>query len=171
MSAENASEPSPESPEPPLPAPADPPAARKAARPLVIAFAAFLIASAAGATALNLFGSAEAGDAVTVLKLTPFRGAEDPGGVLAAKSFRDTRESGGNLIADPALIEDSATGPLPRVAGDGRTPLAAYARAFDANDKRPRIALVIRGLGIGASNTTLALMQVSPEINFAFVPF
>jgi polysaccharide deacetylase 2 family uncharacterized protein YibQ len=171
MSAETASEPSTESPAPVLPAPAGEPAPRKGARPIVIAFAALLIALGAGATAVNQFGSAEGGDPVFVLKLTPFRGAEDPGGVLAAKSFRDTRESGGNLIADPALIEDSATGPLPRVAGDGRTPLAAYARPFEANDKRPRIALVIRGLGVGSSNTSLALMQVSPEINFAFVPF
>jgi len=172
MSAEkDASEPSPESPVPALPAPADEPAPRRSARPLVIAFAALFISLAAGATALNLFGSAEGGNPVFLLKLTPFRGAADPGGVLAAKSFRDTRESGGNLIADPQLIEDSATGPLPRVARDGRTPLAAYARAFEANDKRPRIALVIRGLGVGSSNTSLALTQISPEINFAFVPF
>ena len=170
MSAENASEPS-ESPVPSLPAPADEPAPRRNARPLVIAFATFLIALGAGATALNLFGSATAGDPVVVLKLTPFPGGVDPGGVLAAKSFRDTRESSGNLIADPQLIEDSATGPLPRVARDGRTPLAAYARAFEANDKRPRIALVIRGLGIGSSNTSLAMTQISPEIDFAFVPF
>jgi len=171
MSAENASEPSPESPVPALPAPADELAPRKGARPLVIAFAAFLIALGAGATTVNLFGSAKDGNPVIVLQLTPFRGGPDPGGVLAAKSFRDTRESGGSLIADPALIEDSATGPLPRVAKDGRTPLAAYARAFEANDKRPRIALVIRGLGVGSSNTSLALTQLSPEIDFAFVPF
>ena len=176
MSAENASEPSPESPVPSLPAPGDEshtgsPAARRGARPLIIAFAAVFIILGVGMTVLDLVGSAEAGDPVVVLKLTPFRGGADPGGVLAAKSFRDTRESSGNLIADPALIEDSATGPLPRVAADGRTPLAAYARPFAANDIRPRIALVIRGLGVGSSNTALALTQLSPEINFAFVPF
>src|SRR5258706_1825730 len=175
MSAENASEPSPESPVPSLPAPGDEstgsPAPRRGARPLVIAFAALFIILGVGMTALDLFGSAEAGDPVVVLKLTPFRGGADPGGVLAAKSFRDTRENSGNLIADPALIEDSATGPLPRVATDGRTPLAAYARVFEANDKRPRIAIVIRGLGVGSSNTALALTQLSSEINFAFVPF
>jgi polysaccharide deacetylase 2 family uncharacterized protein YibQ len=174
MSAENDSAPSPENPEssaPPTPAPADEPAPKKRARLLVIAFATLLIVLGTGATALNLFGSVEAGDPVVALELTPFRGGADPSGVLAAKSFRDTRESGGNLIADPALIEDSATGPLPRVARDGRMPRAAYARAFEANDKRPRIALVIRGLGVGSSNTALALMQLSPEVNFAFVPF
>jgi polysaccharide deacetylase 2 family uncharacterized protein YibQ len=171
MSAENASVPSPESPVPSLPAPADELAPRRGARPLVIAFAALFIILGVGATGLDLFGSPGAGDPVVVLKLTPFRGGADPGGVLAAKSFRDTRETSGNLIADPALIEDSATGPLPRVAADGRTPLAAYARTFEANDKRPRIAIVVRGLGVGSSNTALALTQLSSEINFAFVPF
>lgn len=170
MSEENASVPSPESAGPP-PVPADEPAPRGGARPLVIAFAALLISLAAGATALNLFGSAEAGDSVIALKLAPFRGAGVPGEALAAKSFRDTRESGGNLIVDPALIEDSATGPLPRVARDGRTPLRVYARSFDASDKRARIALVIRGLGVGPSNTAMALSQLSPEVTFGFVPF
>src|SRR5258706_1220457 len=171
MSAENDSVPSPENPVPPLPAPTDEPAPKRRTRSVIIAFAELRIGLSAGATGLNLFGSAEAGDPVIVLKLTTFRGGADPGGVLAAKSFRDTREIGGNLIADPALIEDSATGPLPRVARDGRVPLSAYARAFEANDKRPRIAVVIRGLGVGSSNTALALTQLSSEINFAFVPF
>ena len=171
MSAENDSVPSPQDPVTTLPVPAAEPAPKKHARPLVIAFATLWIALGAGVTALNLFGSADAGGSIVALELTPFPTGADRGGALAAKSFRDTRESGSNLIADPALIEDSATGPLPRVARDGRMPRASYARAFEANDKRPRIALVIRGLGVGSSNTALALTQLSPEINFAFLPF
>jgi len=48
-------------------------------------------------------------------------------------------------------------------------PRAAYARAFEANDKRPGLRSSIRGLGVGSSNTALALTQLSPEINFAFL--
>jgi hypothetical protein len=167
MSEENASAPSPES----AVSPAAEPAPRRSARPLVIAYAALLIFLAAGATALNLFGSAQAGDPVITLKLEPFPDAGVSGEAVGAKSFRDARENSGNLIVDPALIEDSATGPLPRIARDGRTPLRVYARTFDANDKRPKIALVIRGLGVGASNTAMALSQLSPEVAFGFVPF
>src|SRR2546423_796166 len=167
MSEDNASAPSPEC----AVSPGAEPAPRKGARPLVIAYAALLIFLAAGATALNLFGSAEGGDPVVTLKLAPFRDAGVPAEALGAKSFRVARENGGNLIVDPALIEDSATGPLPRIARDGRTPLRVYARSFDANDKRPKIALVIRGLGIGSSSTAMALSQLSPEIAFGFVPF
>src|SRR5258708_1387059 len=116
MSAENASVPSTESPVPSLPAPADELALRKGARPLVIAVTALLIALGAGATVVNLFGSAEGANPVIVLQLAPFRGAPDPGGVLAAKSFRDTRDSGGNLLAHPAVIDDYGPVPPPRRA-------------------------------------------------------
>src|SRR5258708_27301970 len=123
MSAENASVPSTESPVPSLPAPADELALRKGARPLVIAVTALLIALGAGATVVNLFGSAEGANPVIVLQLAPFPGAPDPGGVLAAKSFRATRDSGGNPIPHPAFIPESATRPLTRAAKPGETPL------------------------------------------------
>ena len=45
---------------------------------------------------------------------------------------------------DPALLEDSPAGPLPRIAADGRQPRQAYARPFDRADTRPRIGLVVR---------------------------
>ena len=35
--------------------------------------------------------------------------------------------AGRALVADPALIEQTDDGPLPRIADDGRTPMAAYA--------------------------------------------
>src|SRR5215510_4761563 len=55
----------------------------------------------------------------------------------------EPRSLGGHLVADPALVEDSQFGPLPVVAADGRAPMTAYARAFDAKDKRPRIAIIV----------------------------
>lgn len=44
---------------------------------------------------------------------------------------------------DPALLEASPAGPLPRIGADGRQPRLAYARPFDRADTRPRVALVI----------------------------
>jgi len=83
----------------------------------------------------------------------------------------EPRSPGGHLVADPALVEDSQFGPLPVIAADGRTPMAAYARPFDANDKRPRIAIVIGGLSVSASNTKLALARLPPSVTLGFVPF
>jgi polysaccharide deacetylase 2 family uncharacterized protein YibQ len=81
------------------------------------------------------------------------------------------RSPGGQLAADPALVEDSPFGPLPIVAADGRSPMTAYARPFDAKDKRPRIAVVVGGLNVSASNTRLALARLPGPITLAFSPF
>ena len=81
------------------------------------------------------------------------------------------RSLGGHLIADPALVEDSQFGPLPVIAADGRAPMTAYARAFDAKDKRPRIAIIVSGLNVSASNTKLALARLPSPVTLGFVPF
>ena len=48
--------------------------------------------------------------------------------------------AGTALVADPALIEQTAAGPLPRIADDGRTPMQAYAPPV-APTAKPRIAI------------------------------
>jgi uncharacterized protein len=77
---------------------------------------------------------------------------------------------GKSLIADPALIEQTQEGPLPRIADDGRAPMTAYAPAVPA-DKRPRIAIVIKGLGISAKETSAAIAALPPEVTLAFAPY
>src|SRR6185503_16354364 len=77
----------------------------------------------------------------------------------------------GHLVSDPALIEDSALGPLPVVARDGRMPMQVYANAVERTDKRPRIAVVITGLNVGAAATKSALMNLRAEITLGFSPF
>jgi uncharacterized protein len=78
--------------------------------------------------------------------------------------------AGRSLIADPALIEQSQQGPLPRIADDGRSPMTAYAPPAPS-DKRPRIAIVITGLGISAKETSAAIAQLPPEVTLAFAPY
>ena len=55
--------------------------------------------------------------------------------------------AGKALLADPALIENTAQGPLPRIADDGRKPMTAYA-APAADRQEFKIAIVVSGLGI-----------------------
>ena len=86
-------------------------------------------------------------------------------------SLIEPRSPGGQLAADPGLVEDSPFGPLPIVAADGRSPMTAYARPFDAKDKRPRIAVVVGGLNVSASNTKLALARLPGSVTLAFTPF
>jgi len=66
-----------------------------------------------------------------------------------------------------ALVEPSADGLLPVVAANGRSPAQAYARPFDAADPRPRIAVVVTGLGMNRAATSLAV-GLPGEVTLAF---
>jgi hypothetical protein len=73
--------------------------------------------------------------------------------------------------ADAGLIETSAFGPLPRIGADGRKPMAVYARAYDrANDSRPKVAIVIGGLGFGKALTDAAMEKLPVDVSLAFAP-
>lgn len=74
------------------------------------------------------------------------------------------------LIADPALLESSAQGPLPRIADDGRTPMQAYAPVVETQNRIP-IAVVIGGLGISAKATASALAQLPAGVTLSFAPY
>jgi uncharacterized protein len=73
-------------------------------------------------------------------------------------------------VADPALIEKTPQGPLPRIADNGMTPLRAYAPPVVAEGK-PRIAIVISGLGISAKATQAAIDGLPAGVTLAFLPY
>ncbi|NOT42008.1 MAG: divergent polysaccharide deacetylase family protein [Alphaproteobacteria bacterium] len=76
-----------------------------------------------------------------------------------------------NPAADPALIEATSAGPLPRIGADGRKPMAVYARAYDlAADPRPKVAIVVGGLGFGKALTDAVLERLPPEVTLAVAP-
>lgn len=72
---------------------------------------------------------------------------------------------------DPALLETSAFGALPRIGPDGREPWQAYARPVAELSSRPRIALVITGAGLRKSTTEAAITTLPPEVTLAFSPY
>lgn len=61
-------------------------------------------------------------------------------------------------------------GPLPIIGADGRTPFEAYQRPFTSNG-RPKVALVVGGLGLNAKATRQAIEGLPPEITLSFVPY
>lgn len=69
------------------------------------------------------------------------------------------------------LFEAGPNGPLPVVAGNGRTPAQAYARPFTPQPDRPMIAVIVGGLGFNARATTAAIDELPPEITLSFVPY
>jgi len=68
------------------------------------------------------------------------------------------------------LFAPGPGGPLPVIAPDGRTPFQAYARPFHDNGK-PKVALVIGGLGLNATATRAAIERLPPEVTLSFVPY
>ncbi|MBK8543125.1 MAG: divergent polysaccharide deacetylase family protein [Caulobacteraceae bacterium] len=70
------------------------------------------------------------------------------------------------------LFENGPSGrPLPIIASNGRTPAQAYARPFTAQQGRPKVAIIIGGLGFNAAATTQAIDELPAEITLSFVPY
>ena len=72
---------------------------------------------------------------------------------------------------DPGLIEQTSVGPLPRIGDDGRLPWQVYARPFDNRDTRPRIAIIMSGLGLSGAATQAAIQGLPGGVTLAFQPF
>jgi uncharacterized protein len=105
---------------------------------------------------------------------------------LAALAFIDTRapqnetarvelplgaESQTDATPDATLVEASPDGPLPIIGKDGRKPWQAYARPFDMSDKRPRLAIVVTGLGLDDGATKAAIAELPPQISLGMSPY
>src|SRR5258706_1156655 len=74
------------------------------------------------------------------------------------------------LLADPALIENSIRGPLPRIADDGRKPMTVYAAPAPAGAKF-KIAVVVNGLGRSPTATKTALDSLPAGVTLGFTPY
>jgi uncharacterized protein len=72
---------------------------------------------------------------------------------------------------DPDLVEDSPNGRLPIIGKDGRQPWQVYAAPFDAKDTRPRIALIVTGIGLDQTLSQAALDRLPGAITFGFDPY
>lgn len=96
----------------------------------------------------------------------------DSGGA-AGITVRDPSALGQNLatahMPDRALIEDSATGPLPIRAADGRRPFDVYARPWSGG-RGARVAIVIGGLAVSQTGTQAAIAKLPAEVTLAFAP-
>ena len=72
-----------------------------------------------------------------------------------------------------ALLEPSASVPgamLPRIAPDGTVPRETYARPTPPTD-RPRIALVVSGMGLGEADSLAAIRLLPGAVTLAISPY
>ena len=138
----------------------------------IASFAAALFLVAASAGLLAALGNPYDGAPVVRVHVI---GAPPPGG--AAKSalaapMALAAHSVGALAPAPVagLTAPGPGGLLPIIARDGRASWKAYARPF-TDDGRPKIALVIGGLGLNVDQTQQAITDLPPEITLAFSPY
>jgi polysaccharide deacetylase 2 family uncharacterized protein YibQ len=164
---------------------------RRLLHPLALAYFALAATIVLVAAGLTFFGDPHAGDPVVELDFgnrtasvsprtvhpneTPL--VQKPNGPLTVppslvpSTIAQPVYAGRALIADPALIEATAAGPLPRIADNGRTPMSAYAAPVAMEPGKARIALVIGGLGISEKATAAALAGLPPAVTLAFAPY
>lgn len=81
-------------------------------------------------------------------------------------------EWNGRIAApDPALMEPSRSFPLsflPRVSADGRLPRRVYNRPAAVVPGRPRIAIVLAGVGLSAADSRAAIDGLPGAVTLAF---
>lgn len=73
-----------------------------------------------------------------------------------------------------AVTEATDDGPLPRVSSNGKKPFDVYAQITPmgvANSDRPKIAIVLGGMGLNAGLTRKAIKELPGDVTFGFAPY
>jgi polysaccharide deacetylase 2 family uncharacterized protein YibQ len=126
-------------------------------------WAVILLSFGGGGVTLALLGPLPA--ATTELALAPVETPAPP-----PTAPRGVPESLARHV-DPELVEYTALGALPRIGPDGRMPMRAYARPFDRGDPRPRVALILGGIGLRTSLSDEAIRTLPRNLALAFTPY
>lgn len=72
---------------------------------------------------------------------------------------------------DPALLEVRDEAQLPIIALDGRQPWSTYARPFNIDDSRPRVAILMMNMGLNQRETDAAIQLLPGTITLSFSPY
>jgi polysaccharide deacetylase 2 family uncharacterized protein YibQ len=98
--------------------------------------------------------------------------AQEANVALGPRPGRDT--PGPIADPEPALLEpvpDSPSDMLPRIASDGRMPMQVYAAGFDASTRRPRVGLVLTGVGLNQAWSEAAIHALPGGVTLAVSPY
>jgi len=105
----------------------------------------------------------------------PATDAADANGAAAnAATTGNAAALPGKAPLDQKFVEMTPHGPIPKIAADGTRPLDAFARPVQpipGKQDAPRIALIVEGLGVGASLTTDAIAKLPGPVTLGFVPY
>jgi polysaccharide deacetylase 2 family uncharacterized protein YibQ len=140
-------------------------------RGLAVFWTVILLVVAVGAATLQSLGPPAGGAVAASMQAsaTPSPSpVPDPQAVVQTPPVVQAGPTPGRVTAgpiddpDPALLEPAKAGSgamLPRIDATGRAPMQAYARGFDRTTLRPRVGLILAGIGgdAGGSDAIHAL--------------
>jgi len=144
-------------------------------RSLMMFWAVVLGMLAAGGVTLQILGPVRAPPKpawapIAATAALPKATAPRPNAAPAPAAPTQANETKNIPPPDPAMQEPAPDFPgrfLPIAVGD-RGPATLYAAPFDANDKHPRVAMVISGAGLDQDATLHLLADLPPAIDVAF---
>ncbi len=163
---------------------------RRTVRPLVAAWVFVFVMLAAGFIWLSLTSDelppgddtgadqhndvAEAAIIQDIAITSPVAQADDgqSGDPAPATGEGSAPETAG-LVKAPidGLTMAGANGPLPVLGPDGMVAWKEYARPVENMDDRPKIAIIVTGLGLNARATEMAIKQLPGQVDLAFSPY
>ncbi|MGI9413278.1 MAG: divergent polysaccharide deacetylase family protein [Hyphomicrobiales bacterium] len=103
-------------------------------------------------------------------------GRQDP----LDEQFDQLMASGGQIIDSlptaplAGLSEQGANGSLPKISSAGKTPAQAYARPISraqADPNTAKIAILVGGMGLSVSGTSIAINRLPADVSLAFAPY
>ena len=60
---------------------------------------------------------------------------------------------------------------LPRIAEDGRRPMQVYAAGFDRSSRRPRVGMLLAGIGLNEADSLKAIDDLPGGVTLAVSPY
>jgi polysaccharide deacetylase 2 family uncharacterized protein YibQ len=75
------------------------------------------------------------------------------------------------ISVNPALIEQTEKGYLPKIAEDGTQPWQIYRRPFPSRVEGPKIAIIMTELGLSPARTAAVIDTMPGVVSLAFLPY
>ena len=117
-----------------------------------------------------IYPNDENGDAVVIT--IDGKPARHPGEQLALAQVRPIFERG-SLTSAPlaSMLKKTVHGHIPRISPSGKRASQVYAKPFEVDTDKPKIAIVIGGLGLNSALTERAIDDLPAEVTLAFAPY
>lgn len=109
---------------------------------------------------------------------------ENPGIQIEGPVEQDSYQTESSIILTPRrplkaapiadLVEDSSLGQLPRISSSNKKPSDVYARNVPLaviHSDRPKIAILLGGMGLNPKLTQQAIKDLPDDVTFAFAPY